>query len=531
MRLKAGQLVGGTLWVTASRVIEGVVALVYSIVVARTLGGDYGFIGAAMGVWGILNIVTRMGIPQATTRYVASLRARGENDAARATVATTFILEAVISLVCGVVLFLLADVLAQDVFGKAEMGVHLRIVSPMLMFAGVAGVWLSVVQGLHRYRYFAIQTSVNPVIRLGASLAFLAMGWGVEGALLGYLLGHVMALVTGTVLAGAAMAADLPRDRRRIKDAEGPPGARGLLKFGAAVTIGTTAAMVFEWTDKLMLAAMGPIEEVAFYTIAFGMVSLPLLIPRAINITFFPAVSTLHGEGDMDGLRTTIERVMGLTMVMMAFIPVAMMAIAPWIVGLLYGEFFLPAVAPFLVLSVWGLVRPVGLLAYSVPKGMGMPMVGAKAMVLTCVLNVGLNVVLIPLFGTIGAAVATTVSYVIGFTYLTHVALQLADATFPWSPVLRAVTSAIVAGAVMFAIFWFYPAIDPSGPSWALILPVLVVGFCGLGVYLAMLGITRAVTPADVELVGSLGIPGSVWVSKALDRIVGIRGGSGRDGD
>ena len=215
---------------------------------------------------------------------------------------------------------------------------------------------------------------------------------------------------------------------------------------------------------------------------------------------------------------------MGTTLVLMAFVPFAMMAIAPWIVGLLYGEFFLDAVAPFLILSVWGLVRAAGQLAYNIPKGVGRPMVGAWAMVLTAALNVGFNVVLIPPLGVIGAALATTISYIVGFSYLTNVALRMVGARFPWSKVLRAVASAAVAAIVMLALFLLLePNFDPSGASWTLITPVLAVGFGGLGVYILMLGVTNAVNENDAKFVREMGLWGTRTASRVILRIARLR--------
>jgi O-antigen/teichoic acid export membrane protein len=211
-----------------------------------------------------------------------------------------------------------------------------------------------------------------------------------------------------------------------------------------------------------------------------------------------------------------------MTMVLMAFIPLAMMAIAPWVVGLLYGETFLDAVAPFVILALFGLVRPVGLLAFSIPKGMGQPLVGAKAMGATAVMNVAFNAALIPPFGTVGAAVATTVSYVIGFSYLTVLAFRMTGATFPWSPVLRAVGSAVGAAAFMFALFLLWSGVDPAGPAWALIPPVLVVGLSGMAVYMLLLGGTRAVTVEDAEFVKGLRLPGSRFLASMIAIIAGL---------
>ena len=247
-------------------------------------------------------------------------------------------------------------------------------------------------------------------------------------------------------------------------------------------------------------------------------------MPRAISITYYPTVSTLHSAGDGEGLRRTTEQVMRITMMLMAFIPVGMMAIAPWIVHLLYGEFFLPAVAPFLVLSVWGLVRPVGLLAYAIPKGVGKPMVGAWAMVLTAVLNVAFNALLIPPYGTTGAAVATTASYLIGFTYLTIVALRMVDAKFPWPTVLKAVTSAAIAGGLMLVIYRLVELnFDPTGSLPFLVAVTVGSGLAGLGLYVLCMGLSVAVTKEESDLVGSLGVPGSGYIRILIERVSGLR--------
>lgn len=522
--MEASRLVKGTLWVSVSRLLEGVVALVFSVYVARSLGGDYGYVGATMGVYGILNIASQLGIGSANTRFVAALAAKGETGPARTTVSRAFLLEGLVATIFSIGLYISADVLATDIFSKPEMASYLRLVSPMLLIGGLGGIWLSTFQGIHRYDAFAILITVNPFVRLAVAVALLAMGWGVEGALLGFIMGHAATLAVGTAIGLALVPKELPAGKDKGSDIEGPPSSRTLLTFGSVVTLGTMATVVYEWTDKLMLTASNPIEDVAYYTIAYGMVALPLLIPRAISTTYFPAISALYGSGDMDRFRSTTERVMAFTMIIMAFIPFGMMAIAPWVVGVLYGEEFLPAVAPFMVLSVWGLFRPIGLLAHAIPQSMNRPSVGAAAMGLTAVLNVVLNAVMIPLYGMMGAALATTLSYLIGFSYLTNVSMRMAGARFPWAPVSKAVVSAAVAAVVMHVAFLLLePHFDPAGPSWSLILPVLAVGFSGLGLYILLLGLTRAVTREDARFVRSLGIFGTGRLADVLERVANMR--------
>lgn len=522
MQVGTGHLVKGTLQVSASRAVDGVVGLAFSVIVARTLGPDYGYVGAAMGVWGVLNIVSTVSVPIANTRYVADLTSRRGNEAARTSVGRTMLLECVLTAVAAVALFLLAGPLADDVFHKPGLAGPLRIVAPMLLFAGVSGVWLSTFQGLHRYGPFASIVAINPLVRLGGAVVFLALGWGVAGAMYGFLVGHAAALLLGTALGAVLLARDLPPsdpDQGTVVDSEVlcvPPRYGELLSFGAVVTVGTVASVVFESVDKLMLAAWRPIGEVAIYTVAFGMVAVPLVLPRSVNVAFYPLVSTLNGRGDMATLRRVIAQVMRLMLLIMGFVTFTMMALAPWLLGLLYGEDFAGAVAPFMVLALWGFVRPVGTLAFSIPQGMGRPMVGAWGMVLTMALSVGLNAALIPMFGIMGAAVATTFSYALGFSYITYSAFRLVGATFPWDAALRAMGSAAGAAAAAFALRYALASVTATSPAAVLLPALLVGGLLALGVYLLLLGLSRAVSEEEVAFVRGLGFFGS----RTLARIV-----------
>ena len=522
MELGTGRLVKGTLQVSASRAVEGVVALAFSIVVARTLGDDYGYVGAAMGVWGIINIVSTIGVPIANTKYVADLSARRGNEAARASVARTMLLEGVLTGIAAVLLFLLAAPLADSVFHKPGLAGPLRVVSPMLLVAGLGGVWLSTFQGLHRYGSFSLIVALNPVVRLGGAVAFLALGYGVAGALLGYLAGHVAALLAGTAMGAYLLGRDLPTcepGEGVAVDAEvvcAPPGYGELLSFGAAVTIGNVAVVVFEWADKIILAAWRPIGDVALYTIAFGMVAIPLVLPRSVNTAFYPLVSSLHGRGDSAGLRRATEHVMRLTLMVMGFVTFTMMAVVPWLVGLLYGEHFEGSEAPFLVLALWGFVRPVGLLALSIPQGMGRPMVGSRALLAMMALNIALNLALIGPFGIMGAAVATTSSYIVGFAYLTHVAFDMAGARFPWDGAIRSLGSALGAALCVLGLRLALPSVTLLSPATVLLPALLVAALLGLGVYMLLLGLSRAVLEEDVAFVRGLGFFGS----RTLARIV-----------
>jgi peptidoglycan biosynthesis protein MviN/MurJ (putative lipid II flippase) len=154
-------------------------------------------------------------------------------------------------------------------------------------------------------------------------------------------------------------------------------------------------------------------------------------------------------------------------------------------------------------------------------------MVGTTAMVLTMCLNIALNAALIPRYGNMGAAVGTTVSYVIGFSYLAHVAFKMAGAKFPWDGAARALGSALAAAAAVVALRYLLPGLTATSPVHVLLPAIMVAGFLALGLYLLFLGLSRAVREDDVAFVEGMGFFGSRTLSRVVAYLVAMRAAEG----
>jgi O-antigen/teichoic acid export membrane protein len=67
-----------------------------------------------------------------------------------------------------------------------------------------------------------------------------------------------------------------------------------------------------------------------------------------------------------------------------------------------------------MTLAILNLFKPVGSLFSSTACGLGKPEYSLRSVIVTAILNVGLNALLIPRLGGLGAAIATVVSATLG---------------------------------------------------------------------------------------------------------------------
>ena len=149
---------------------------------------------------------------------------------------------------------------------------------------------------------------------------------------------------------------------------------------------------------------------VGLYGLGVGIVEKIWLLPEAIGIVLFARVSNV-GEGESSKVTPVICR---LSILVSAIIGMILFSSANYIVPVVYGKEFKGAAQPLLVLLPGVVAMTVFLILNGHLTGQGKAKVTLYVFTGSLILNIGLNIIWIPLFGITGAALASTVSYSLG---------------------------------------------------------------------------------------------------------------------
>ncbi|WP_404401821.1 flippase [Idiomarina seosinensis] len=174
--------------------------------------------------------------------------------------------------------------------------------------------------------------------------------------------------------------------------------------------LSSLAAVIYLKIDQVMLANLVSRQEVGFYAVAVRLSEVWYFFAEAIVVSFFPMLLRLKGE-NIQEYRKRLQQLSDALLFIAVVLAVVVGFIATPVINLLFGSDYLPA-ANLLTIHIWAacfvFMRAVAskwliaedLLPYSlVSHGIGM------------VINVGLNLWLIPIYGGVGAALATVISY------------------------------------------------------------------------------------------------------------------------
>lgn len=223
--------------------------------------------------------------------------------------------------------------------------------------------------------------------------------------------------VTVEVLMGGGLAASVATfawtarsARRRLPVLAGPswPLFREGLRFGTRAYLSAFFAFLVQRLDVFLLARWTDAEQTGYYVAAVSVATVATVFPGVVGTLVFPRLASVPDPRDRWHIT---RRAFLLAGAVMAVVAALVAAFAPWIVRLLFGEAFAPAVAPlrWSMLAVWMLSSNSILMKHFSADGTSWVVVYSPA--LATLVNVGLNALLIPGLGTVGAALASVASY------------------------------------------------------------------------------------------------------------------------
>ncbi|WP_416841653.1 flippase [Haloferax sp. DFSO52] len=394
---------------------------------------EYGLLYFAISILSVALLFANLGLAKSAARYLAEYRRTQPGQVPNILWSTLKYNLVTILVVCAAV------VVFSEPVGRL---LNEPRVAPLLV-AGVGYIAFSSLktflsltfQGLNSVDWSAKTDIVANVTLVVFIVGFLLLGLGPLGAILGYTVGFVLAVIVGFVILYVKFYRPLD---------EGAPMESGLsrriLRYSIPLTVTRGAVMLDSRVDAILVGYFLNPVAVGYYML--GKQITDFVIAPATTIGF--SVSPTYGEQKVTNkleraanlYETTFEYVVTL------YIPAAvgMAILAEPAVRLIFGAEYLGAVPIVQVFSLYVLLRAIDKITNDSLDFIGRAGARAYAKSATAIANFALNIALIPTLGVVGAALATVITY----TFLVVFEVYLIYTEFSLSLTRLARTTAIV---------------------------------------------------------------------------------------
>jgi len=485
------QILSGGSILAVSVALTQLFGFVENILLTRTLStAEYGAFVLAISVLTTLSTVTQFGLGSGLKRYASEYLENNDPSSAVGVAVFTLGVSGVLSLISATVLVIFAEPMASVVFRDPT-------VAPLLK--GISGALLAkTVLDVSSQGYLAHRKPVLSAFSGGFGQSGLRALVALAGAIYGFsvsqlVLGISLLLVVLSVLLVPLLFRffETPVHQTAGRKTE----YRRLLRFSLPLFLSSITGRVLAGADYLLLGVLSTTVALGYYRPAFLLATAITIAFRGINRMAYPELARLYSSNS-DSLDDVIQSIVTWGVVLTLPIVLWMLAFPGESLRVIFGDGYQRG-APILtiisvVMFVDVFVGPVGSLLEVLERSKTVfaTYLGAS------LLNVVLNVSLIPAYGGVGAAVGTGVS-LIALNLMQH---RLVTREIDFSHDIRTELQAMLV-AIIFLV-----------PAWLLVSSPRVRLLLAPFYYVIVVSVTVRLTPL-----------GQGWVANELrSRLSGI---------
>ena len=368
---------------------------------------DYGIFSLSIAILFICMSISTLGLTQGVSRNIAYARGKKEYKKIPNFISASIWLSTLASIIVGSILFLFSDIIAENIFHEPLLATSLKIFSMGVPFFTLICIIVSAFRGFDQVKptvyfqqilinaFFPIFLIVVITFNLHFSYVFYA---------------YLAALIVTFILLIIYSVRQIHSLSIFSVKSITSPASKELLIFSLPLLVAAILSIIITWTDTLMLGNLKSAADVGLYNAAIPLAQLISFPLAALLLIYVPIFSGLFAKNMFDEIKRNYSIL--TKWLCSATLPlfIILFLYPEPIITLLFGPTYAPASTALRILSLGFIVNN-----FVGPCGVTLVTMGKSRFVMftylfAAALNIGLNVTLIPSFGLVGAAIASTIS-------------------------------------------------------------------------------------------------------------------------
>jgi stage V sporulation protein B len=425
----------GAIYLGISQLLFLISGYAIHIGLGRLLGPElYGVYAVVISLITVINLILITGIPQTVSKFVSETP-----DLARSILKTSGKFQLYLSLLIFAVYFISASFVAEMLRDNSLVDL-IRLSSVMIPLYAFFSLYGGYLNGLRDYRNQSVVSIIYYISKIGFVFGFVLLGYSVFGAVLGFAISPIVGLFVAIVVAGVPVKTIQYTNYRRI------------IRFAAPIIFLSIALNFSTSIDLLALKAIvRDAQEVGYYSAASMISKVPLTLLGALNMALFPAISSVTYLNDVEKTREYIHESFRYVVIFLVPATVFISFTSTEFVSLLYSQKYTAAGEPLRIIIIGILFFSIFAYLLNIVVASGKATVAMSFSIFQLMFSVTLNLIMIPLYGMIGAALAVTLASLTSMIILLVYVIHKFGSVLPWITLSKVLVSTLFA-TLIFSI-------------------------------------------------------------------------------
>jgi len=378
-------------------------AFLNQVILARILGaGGVGEVILAITVVRISVQIAKFGMEETMMKFIPLYIDQKDDSRLKGTIsfATKFCLLA--SVIFMLLIWTLSKVISLNIFhseGLVKLLPIAVIAIPVWVMRDVTG---GILRGYKDVpRALIPESLVSPLFRILVFLLLILRDVSPLSAIIAFVAGECMAVIVSIIF--------LRNKVKLLRPVKKQCDYKKVLDVAYTIIFTSMSVLLYTQADVWILGMFTSTDTVGIYGIASKLVLLVYFPMMAFAVIIPPLISSIHASGNLDELRKMVSQSTRWILSMAMPIILILSLEGEYILKYVYGPQFTAGYVPLLILVTGQLIKSCAGLIGVILQMTGEHKMYMKITIIWGIINIILNIILIPRFGMIGAALSTAV--------------------------------------------------------------------------------------------------------------------------
>jgi O-antigen/teichoic acid export membrane protein len=257
-----------------------------------------------------------------------------------------------------------------------------------------------------------LSSLINNTLKVVFQIGFIIAGFGFAGLAGGFILGILAAAICNWHFLTLGFA------RFTLGHI------KSLYRFAFWLFLAGIATVLYANIDTLILTIFLSPSDIGIYRTVFQLTTLATIASTALYIVLFPKISFWYACGKKDVIGSALKTAFTYSLMLAVPVCVGGMVLSDRLLYFLYGPEFVKGTGALIILLVSQIFSVFMYLQIMCLNATNKPMESCKAMCIAIIINIFLDIVLIPHFGLVGAAIAAFFAVIVN-VFISYKALSL----------------------------------------------------------------------------------------------------------
>ncbi len=391
----------------------------YRIIIARYFGPEiYGLLILSTMIIAWLISLSSFGLIEGILRFISFYRGKDEINKIRYVFRWSRKIFLIFSISFAIMLFFSSGFVAENIMHNEELTLFLKIFSFLIPLAVFGNTFLSIIKAyemikIHTFILNFLENSVKVLLLV----LFIFVGLKKEAVIFSYALAIATTFLASYYVCRIRINSLF---KKYILTSEQEHNLRNkLIGYSLPLLFSGVMYSLIYGADSFLIGYFKNIYDVGIYNSAVPIALIINIIPGLFIALFFPLVNKEYAKNNLKLIENLSKQVGKWIFIMGLPIFILILLFPEFILDSLFGEEYIMASNALRILSVGALFSAI----FSIPNQLILMKGRSKTILFdlsaSVILNLLLNLLLIPSYGIVGASIATTISSIfLGLLYL-----------------------------------------------------------------------------------------------------------------